>query len=237
MKKFVTTLLALLLTVALAVGFTACKDEENEGYNEVTEEVWKSALSLFSGDPAKINTDDLNLTIESKTEGGDYKNEVTTKYDYANKTYSSQSADDYTEYAWEEGGAIYVYSEYDFDGNAYEYKEKEKFNYTYREFAIEWLFEDTMLGAYIEGRDLLNSYSASAYNADSGCYVYNYTESDEDGDYFQTIKIYFSGDKVVKLENSITGVYDAKESEIYIYGPTTATIPEYAKSYPVTLIH
>ena len=233
MKKFVTTLLALLLTVALAVGFTACKDEENEGYNEVTEEVWKSALSLFGGDPAKINTDDLNLSVKFDYEGYGEHGEVTTKYDYANKTYCVEGDD--VEYAWVEGNVLYFYEE-DTDDNV-KYKYKDVLDCTYLEFVAEYL-SDTQLGAVIEIQNIINRYSVFAYNANSGCYIYSYQDTDyefdtgEEVDITVTIKIYFSGDKVAKSEYLVTGEGTPETViETFTYGSTTVTIPDEVKNY------
>ncbi|MDE6104298.1 MAG: hypothetical protein K2G38_01240 [Clostridia bacterium] len=238
MKKFVTTLLALLLTVALAVGFTACKDEENEGYNEVTEEVWKSALNLFSGDPAKINTDDLNLTVNLKDEANGETYNATLKYDYTNKAYCC-SGDD-VEYAWVEGDVLYFYMEDTYNGVTY--KSKEVQDSTYLEFVAEELTDNTVLGAVVDvdSHNLINRYSACTYNADSGCYIYTFNDTEEDWEtgkeieFTVDVKIYFSGEKVAKLEYLITGGYTENITETYTYGPTNVTIPDEVKNTPVS---
>lgn len=223
MKKFVTTLLALLLTVALAVGFTACKDEEVVSYNEVTEEVWKSALSLFGGDVAKINTDDLNLTINYEYVGVDsgYKKYVyTTKYDYANKTYYAQDTDGLDFYVWEKDGVVYYY-----DG------EIDTDNESYLEFAAESL-ENTGIGSWGEYVDIYNKYSSFTYNADEGCYIYSFDETEDDGYHINlTYKIYFSGKQVVKFDYKVTGDENETITETYTYGSTTVTIPDEVKNY------
>ena len=233
MKKFVTTLLALLLTVALAVGLTACKDnDEDEGYNEVTEEVWKSALNLFGGDPDKIKTDDLNLTVKFDYEGYGRHGEVTTKYDYANKTYSL-SGDD-VEYAWVDGNDLFFYEEDTYGGVTYKFKHI--LDSTYLEFVAEYL-SYTQLGMALGAHNIINKYSACTYNADLGCYIYSFddTEEDietgEDVDFHVDIKIYFSGEKVVKSDYLVTGGFNETVKETFTYGSTTVTIPDEVKNY------
>lgn len=240
MKKFVTALAALLAAVAISVGFAACGDGDKksaESYNEVTEEQWKSALSLFGGDPEKINTDNLNLTVNNYV--SEYEDESIIKFDYANKTYHWYFRDDTedelsNEYCWVEGETLYHYNEETHEGVTIKGKWVE--SCTYLEYVVEYL-ADSMCGMIIT--DIINKYSELEYSASSGCYVYQYNDWDVDEDdagniihINATFEIYFSGEKIVKVVQIVTGGgRDNTYIETYTYGSTTVTIPDAVKNY------
>ncbi len=113
MKKFVTTLTALLATLALAIGFTACKKDEIS--NTVNEQQWYDALILFSGDADKVNMSDLVFAYTCKEYDSENSETVTSteffEMDYASKAFHVKDVDGEKSvtdmYTWQSGEKFY----------------------------------------------------------------------------------------------------------------------------------
>jgi len=112
MKKIVTTLTALLATLALAIGFTACKKDEIN--NTVNEQQWYDALILFSGDAEKVNMSDLVFAYTCKeydSENSAVKSTEFFEMDYAHKAFHVKGVEGENlitdMYTWQSGEKYY----------------------------------------------------------------------------------------------------------------------------------
>ncbi len=238
MKKFVTTLLALLLTVALAVGFTACK--EKEVYDRVTEKEWRSALNLFCGDPSRITEDDLNLAINTKmnytVEGTSISLELEWKLDYVGKAASSIGYD----------GDLYIWQ--DEDGKWYRAScnngsESDNFKHEITgNISTIKLFSDFIRTDELDCYTFLNefnvyySYGDFIFDEKRTCYVWQDVDNIFDESYRIDLALFFSNGKLAKTEAVLTENYEGDKFvqtmiTTFTYGSTTVTIPDEVKNY------
>ena len=241
MKKFVTTLTALLLSIAFAFTVSACTDggNDDETYEQVTEEQWKKALSLFTHDADLVNTDDLNITLEFSMNTILNGEEIdhygyTVKVDYANKivyTYMVYSENNTgRDYIWQgEDGATYRYNEYtDEDGVN---KDKYTLEETFLERAIDSISSNTYLATV--DFDAYNGYADFVYSEETGGYSHTYVYDEYDTVNYDFI-FYFKGGKIVRSELVIPEYLDEDTGEVvsisyletYAYGENVLTVPE-----------
>ncbi|MDE5722034.1 MAG: hypothetical protein K2I30_04775 [Clostridia bacterium] len=246
MKRFVTTLLALLLTVTLAVGLTACKDsdEENENYEAITEQQWNEFVELSSEYRHCKVPADWNVTMEQnytiKMNGFEYKQDSTAKYDMLNKAcswYSTMTG----------GGQKYItqcYQWEDANGKVWSYIDDAEgirkvlmgngmsetgLDDVLSEVCHAFLMTEQETASYQEKpmtfADLKFDEMSKGYKL--------HRESDSE---IMDIEYYFIDGKIAKFKLNRVYRGDGYETsetavEKYVYGNTTVTIPDEVKNY------
>lgn len=258
MKKFVTTLLALLLTVALAVGFTAC--DEKEVYDQVTEEEWKSALSLICGDFSNVKEEDLNYKISMSLNNTFQDKSISSTMEWKNNgnaaSYLNHSGYDSREsYFWEDNEGIKYRGNYSYDKSydlTYISKYEIEFDLSSAEFNYNFLFnpwggssDGSTYFILLRDANVLNRYSDFELNQKDNGYKLQYVPDERDNylKYIYDLTLYFRNGEIAKIVWDSTGevegyYYEERFNECVVatftYGSTMVTIPDEVKNTPVS---